>query len=95
MTPVRTTAKSSKSKAKARKPPARGRPKAAGKAKRTVGAKTGIAPNKAKASGAGKGPAGKAAERRHCAATDPFGDPCQSAPRLPSAYCTIHSYLDR
>lgn len=34
-------------------------------------------------------------ERRHCVATDPFGDPCQSAPRLPSKYCTIHSYLDR
>lgn len=33
--------------------------------------------------------------RRHCAATDPFGDPCQSVPRLPSKYCTIHSYLER
>jgi hypothetical protein len=31
----------------------------------------------------------------HCAATDPFGDPCQNVPRRPSAYCVIHSYLDR
>jgi hypothetical protein len=30
-----------------------------------------------------------------CAATDPFGDPCQNVPRRPSAYCVIHSYLDR
>lgn len=37
----------------------------------------------------------KAPVRRACAARDPFGDPCQSSPRLPSKYCTIHSYLDR
>lgn len=33
--------------------------------------------------------------RAHCLATDPFGDPCQSSPRPPSRYCTIHSFLDR
>lgn len=31
----------------------------------------------------------------HCAATDPFGGPCQNVPRRPSRYCVIHSYLDR
>jgi hypothetical protein len=36
-----------------------------------------------------------AVARSHCIATDPFGDPCQSARRLPSQYCTIHSYLER
>jgi hypothetical protein len=48
---------------------------------------------KAKAAAKGKAPA--TPERRHCIAVDPFGDPCQSAPRVPSKYCTIHSYLDR
>lgn len=33
--------------------------------------------------------------RRHCSAMDPFGGPCQSAPRPGSTHCTIHSYLDR
>ena len=31
----------------------------------------------------------------HCAAPDPFGDPCQNLPRRPSKYCVIHSYLER
>lgn len=31
----------------------------------------------------------------HCAASDPFGDPCQNLPRRPSKYCVIHSYLER
>lgn len=33
--------------------------------------------------------------RPACPATDPFGGPCQSTPRPPSRYCTMHSYLDR
>src|SRR5688572_15852183 len=34
------------------------------------------------------------AERKHCIATDPFGDPCQTSPRYGSKYCAAHSHLD-
>lgn len=89
MSPVRakkakTTSKKAAKKAKAARParPVR-------KAKVAKSAK----PARGKAS---KKPVkGAVHEKRHCTATDPFGDPCQSAPRLPSKYCTIHSYLDR
>lgn len=89
MSPVRGKKAKSASKKKSARPPrpkARSaQPKKAAKAK----GKTSVAKAvpKGKSSGAPK--------RRHCIAVDPFGDPCQSAPRLPSKYCTIHSYLDR
>lgn len=65
------------------------RPSAARSAKKAAKTATKGAAKPAK----GGPPAQK--ERRHCIAMDPFGGPCQSAPRLPSKYCTIHSYLDR
>lgn len=40
-------------------------------------------------------PAARLKQRRPCAAQDPFGGPCQSSPRPGSAFCTIHSYLER
>lgn len=90
MSPVRGKKAKSASKKKSSRPP---RPAA-----RSRSAKPAKKAAKAKAKPAAKAAKGKAPgtpERRHCIAVDPFGDPCQSAPRLPSKYCTIHSYLDR
>lgn len=74
-------------------------------------AKASKPPKKAAKAGKGRRPARAAPKRAasarpapstmgrpghaHCAATDPFGDPCQNVPRRPSAFCVIHSYLDR
>lgn len=67
--------------------------KSAGKAAKAMGRKASPA-KAAKGKKAGK-PAASATGHAHCAATDPFGDPCQNVPRRPSKYCVIHSYLDR
>ncbi|MEK6975513.1 MAG: hypothetical protein AABY18_04130 [Candidatus Thermoplasmatota archaeon] len=85
----KTSARPARSKAKPRQVPAAKSAKKATKPKATAKGKTAPA---AKAASKGKA---AGTERRHCAATDPFGDPCQSAPRMQSTYCTIHSYLDR
>jgi hypothetical protein len=93
-------AKRSKGKAAAKPAKAKSGKKAA---KARPAARKGARP----APGRGKAPAKRAASARpapatagrpghaHCAATDPFGGPCQNVPRRPSAYCVIHSYLDR
>lgn len=79
--------KPSKGKPKAaRRPAARAAPKAKPAAARKAG-------KAAKPTAKGAAPAKPAAA--HCAASDPFGDPCQNLPRRPSRYCVIHSYLDR
>ena len=97
MSPVRGKKAKSASKKKSSRPPrpaARSRKaKPAKKAAKSKAARTKAAKPAVKAASKGKG-AGTP-ERRHCVAVDPFGDPCQSAPRVPSKYCTIHSYLDR
>ena len=80
MSPARKTKKAAKKSSRPARP-------AAGKAKPAAA--------KAKPAKAAKAKKGAKAEKRHCAATDPFGDPCQSVPRMGSTYCTIHSYLDR
>lgn len=82
MSPARAKTSRSAKKAKKAARPARPAKGARGKPKAAKARKP--APASARQDG-----------KRHCAATDPFGDPCQSAPRLPSKYCTIHSYLDR
>lgn len=96
MSPVRgKKAKSaSKKKKKSARPP---RPKTRSKAKKAAKASGGKRAFKVagKRQGTVKAQAPGKPERRRCVAVDPFGDPCQSAPRLPSKYCTIHSYLDR
>jgi hypothetical protein len=83
-------AKRAKSKGK----PAR---KAARPAKSSKAAKSSKGKTKAaKPKGAAKPMAAAAGSTHaHCAATDPFGGPCQNVPRRPSKYCVIHSYLDR
>ena len=76
--------------------------KAKGKATRAKGAAR-PAPQSAKASKsvkAAKATTAAAPTRggnvhAHCAASDPFGDPCQNLPRRPSRYCVIHSDLER
>jgi len=89
-------AKSASKKNSSRPPRPAARSRAAKPAKKAAKSK----PSQAKAAkpmakAASKGKAAGTPERRHCIAVDPFGDPCQSAPRLPSKYCTIHSYIDR
>ena len=79
-------AKRAKSKGKPARKAARPAKKAAKPAK---SAKAGAKPSKAAAAKT------MAPGHAHCAATDPFGDPCQNVPRRPSRYCVIHSYLER
>lgn len=67
--------------------------KAAKKAAPSKTSRKAAKPKAAKRAAPGKAPAKP--QKAHCAATDPFGQPCQSIPRYGSAYCTIHSYLDR
>jgi hypothetical protein len=81
MSPAKRSKAKRPAKAARKSPKKSARPKAATKSAK---------PTKAKAARPNAAP-----ERRHCAAQDPFGGPCQSVPRLPSKYCTIHSYLDR
>lgn len=71
-----------------------------GKAPARKGAKAARRPAAKAAKKASKRPAplGKAGRgpdtRIRCAATDPFGGPCQNTPRLGSKYCGVHSHLE-
>jgi hypothetical protein len=103
---VRMTPAKPRKAAKSRKPagkasgrkgtPSKAAKKAAPRpAKSSKGGKPSAAkPAKGSKAGSAK-PTASATGHAHCAATDPFGDPCQNVPRRPSKYCVIHSYLDR
>ena len=86
MSPAKKASKSAKGKsaAKAAKGKAKSAPKAAKRASKPA----------VKSAPKASSPAA-AAGHAHCAASDPFGDPCQNLPRRPSKYCVIHSYLER
>ena len=89
-----------------RKSPSKSASKKAAKpaktAKRTAKAPKASKAAKASAKSPGPRPApkGKATPatgregRIGCAATDPFGGPCQNTPRLGSKYCGVHSHLE-
>lgn len=80
--------KSSKAPKKAaRKAPARKAPKATRRPASKAAKKSSRPAARAKG---GKGPD----TRIRCAATDPFGGPCQNTPRLGSTYCGVHSHLE-
>jgi hypothetical protein len=94
MTPAkpRKATKSPKSSGKAagrKAAPAKG-----AKGKKAAKAPKAAKPAKGSKAGSAK-PTASATGHAHCAATDPFGDPCQNVPRRPSKYCVIHSYLER
>lgn len=90
MSPAKKASKSAKGKsaAKAAKGKAKSAPKAAKPAAKRASKPALKSAPKASSPAAAAGHA-------HCAASDPFGDPCQNLPRRPSKYCVIHSYLER
>jgi len=75
------------------KPKAR-KSKGPSKAKAARPARKAKPANKPRAAAKPAAPAKSPAGHTLCAATDPFGGPCQNTPRRPSKYCVIHSYLD-